>query len=56
MSARRLDAIYRVVQRGVAAGGYPGAAVVIGRKGAVVWEHGFGPFDLGRIECSGLPR
>lgn len=42
MSARRLDAIYRVVQRGVAAGGYPGAAVVIGRKGAVVWEHGFG--------------
>ncbi len=42
MSAHRLDAIYRVVQRGIAAGGYPGAAVVVGRKGAVVWEHGFG--------------
>jgi len=47
MSARRLDAINRVVQRGIAAGGYPGAAVVIGRKGAVVWEHGFGRLSWG---------
>lgn len=47
MSARRLDAISRVVQRGIAAGGYPGAAVVVGRKGAVVWEHGFGRLAWG---------
>ena len=42
MSARRLEAIDRVVQRGISAGGYPGAAVVVGRNGAVVWERGFG--------------
>ncbi len=42
MSARRLGAIDRVVQRGISAGGYPGAAVVVGRNGAVVWERGFG--------------
>jgi CubicO group peptidase (beta-lactamase class C family) len=42
MSARRLEAIDRVVQRGISAGGYPGAAVVVGRNGAVVWQRGFG--------------
>src|ERR1700733_10229386 len=42
MSARRLEAIDRVVSRGITAGGYPGAAVVVGRKGAVVWERAFG--------------
>ncbi|MDQ3243101.1 MAG: serine hydrolase [Gemmatimonadota bacterium] len=42
MSASRLESIDRVVQRGIAAGGYPGAAVVVGRKGAAVWEKGFG--------------
>jgi serine-type D-Ala-D-Ala carboxypeptidase len=42
MSARRLEAIDRVVQRGIRAGGYPGAAVVVGRNGAVVWQRGFG--------------
>jgi CubicO group peptidase (beta-lactamase class C family) len=42
MSARRLAAIDRVVGRGITAGGYPGAAVVVGRKGAVVWERAFG--------------
>jgi serine-type D-Ala-D-Ala carboxypeptidase len=42
MSARRLEAIDRVVSRGITAGGYPGAAVVVGRKGAVVWERSFG--------------
>jgi CubicO group peptidase (beta-lactamase class C family) len=31
--------------RGIQAGGYPGAAVVVGRKGAVVWERGFGRLD-----------
>ena len=42
MSAARLETIDRVVQRGLDAGGYPGAAVVVGRKGATVWQKGFG--------------
>ena len=42
MSAGRLEAIDRVVQRGIAEGGYPGAAVVVGRKGAAVLEKGYG--------------
>ena len=42
MSAERLEAIDRVVKRGLNAGGYPGASVVIGRKGAVVWQKGYG--------------
>jgi serine-type D-Ala-D-Ala carboxypeptidase len=42
MSASRLATINRVVERGIKAGGYPGASVVVGRKGAVVWERGFG--------------
>ena len=42
MSASRLESIDRVVQRGITAGGFPGAAVVVGRKGAAVWERGFG--------------
>ncbi len=42
MSAKRLAAIDRVVIRGISAGGYPGAAVVVGRKGAAVWKKGFG--------------
>jgi len=42
MSAARLATINRVVERGIKAGGYPGASVVVGRKGAVVWQKGFG--------------
>ena len=42
MSAERLEAIDRVVNRGLKAGGYPGASVVVGRKGAVVWQKGYG--------------
>ncbi len=42
MSAERLETIDRVVRRGLTAGGYPGAAVVVGRRGAAVWEKGFG--------------
>lgn len=42
MSAERLATIDRVVRRGITAGGYPGAAVVIGRRGAAVYERGFG--------------
>jgi CubicO group peptidase (beta-lactamase class C family) len=42
MSTNRLGAIERVIERGIKAGGYPGAAVIVGRKGAAVFEKGFG--------------
>lgn len=42
MSAERLGNIDRVVRRGLNAGGYPGAAVVIGRRGAAVLQRGYG--------------
>ncbi len=42
MSGDRLEAIERVVRRGISAGGYPGAAVIVGRKGSTVLEEGFG--------------
>ncbi len=45
MSAERLATIERVVQRGLSAGGYPGAAVVVGRKGYSVLQRGFGSLD-----------
>ena len=40
MSAARLASIDRVVQRGIKAGGYPGASVVIGRNGYAVCQKG----------------
>jgi len=42
MSSERLAKIDHVVERGIAAGGYPGASVVVGRRGAAVWQKGFG--------------
>src|SRR3978361_743546 len=42
MSSERLAMIDHVVERGISAGGYPGAAVVVGRRGAAVWQKGFG--------------
>ena len=42
MSSDRLEAVNRVVERGIAAGGYPGAAVIVGRKGKAVLQRGFG--------------
>src|SRR6476661_2044523 len=42
MSSSRLAAIQRVIERGIKAGGYPGASVVVGRKGVAVYEKGFG--------------
>jgi CubicO group peptidase (beta-lactamase class C family) len=52
MSAKRLESIDRIVARGVRAGGYPGAAVVVGRRGAMVWQKGFGRISYG---ASGAP-
>jgi CubicO group peptidase (beta-lactamase class C family) len=48
MSAERLAKIDHVVQRGISAGGYPGATVVVGRRGAAVWEKGFGRLSWSR--------
>ncbi len=48
MSSTRLRAIDHVLARGIKAGGFPGAAVVVGRKGAAVWEKGFGTLDWTR--------
>jgi CubicO group peptidase (beta-lactamase class C family) len=42
MSADRLAMVDRVVTRGMTAGAYPGAAVVVGRRGYAVWQKGFG--------------
>lgn len=42
MSGHRLAAVQRVVRRGISAGGFPGASVIIGRKGSTVLEEGFG--------------
>ena len=42
IASDRLAALDFVVRQGLAAGGYPGAAVVVGRRGAVVWERGYG--------------
>jgi serine-type D-Ala-D-Ala carboxypeptidase len=42
MSATRLAKINRALERGIRAGGFPGASVVVGRKGFAVWERGLG--------------
>src|SRR5688572_15355437 len=47
MDGDRLVLIDRAVKQGVAAGGFPGAAVVVGRSGAIVWEKGYGSADWG---------
>ncbi len=45
MSVDRLRAIDRVIGRGLTAGGFPGAAVVVGRDGYAVYQKGFGRLD-----------
>jgi serine-type D-Ala-D-Ala carboxypeptidase len=42
MSADRLATVDHIVQRGITAGAYPGATVVIGRRGYAVWQKGYG--------------
>ncbi len=56
MSAKRLAKIDHVIERGIRAGGYPGAAVVVGRKGAAVWERGFGRLDWNSSSPSVTPE
>jgi CubicO group peptidase (beta-lactamase class C family) len=47
MSTERLSVLDRVVRRGIAEGGYPGAALVVGRRGRVVWHRGYGTLSWG---------
>jgi CubicO group peptidase (beta-lactamase class C family) len=47
MDTARLALIDRAVKQGLMAGGFPGAAVVVGRRGAIVWEKGYGSPDWG---------
>jgi len=42
LSPERLEIIDRVIREGMRAGGFPGAAVVIGRQGVAVWRRGLG--------------
>jgi len=45
MSSARLASIDEAVRKGIRAGGFPGAAVIVGRHGAIVWERGYGTLD-----------
>jgi len=45
MSVSRLAMIDDVVLRGVRAGGFPGAAVIVARHGSIVLERGYGTLD-----------
>lgn len=45
MSGDRLAMIDHVATKGVLARGFPGAAIVVGRDGAVVWSKGYGSLD-----------
>ncbi|HJU69507.1 MAG TPA: serine hydrolase [Gemmatimonadaceae bacterium] len=55
MSAKRLAGIDRVVGRGIRAGGFPGASVIIGRRGAAVFSKGYGRLgwtkDASRVDA-----
>ena len=45
MSAPVLARIDEVMRRGISAGGFPGGAVIVGRRGAIAWERGYGTLD-----------
>src|SRR5436309_13996045 len=47
MSTTRLEKIDHVIARGIRAGAFPGAAVIVGRRGATVWEKGLGHLGWG---------
>ena len=56
MSAERLAKIDHVIERGIKAGGYPGASVVVGRRGAAVWEKGFGQLGWNSSDARVTPN
>lgn len=55
MSPDRLEIINRIMWRGITAGGFPGAAVIVGRRGALVYEQGFGSLSWGLASAAVKP-
>ncbi len=55
MSAERLETIDRIVNRGMTAGGYPGASVVVGRRGFSVFEKGYGRLGWTKTTAAVVP-
>lgn len=55
MSAERLEIIDRIVNRGLSAGGYPGASVVVGRRGFAVFEKGYGRLGWTKASAPVVP-
>ena len=55
MSTAWLRRIDRAVLRGVEAGGYPGAVVVVGRREGVVWRRGFGRMTWSMLSAPVTP-
>jgi CubicO group peptidase (beta-lactamase class C family) len=56
MSATRLAKINRALERGIRAGGFPGASIVVGRKGFAVWERGLGRLTWSRDASVVVPN
>ncbi|MDQ3950258.1 MAG: serine hydrolase [Gemmatimonadota bacterium] len=56
MSATRLAKINRALERGILAGGFPGASIVVGRKGFAVWERGIGRIAWSRDAAVVVPN
>ena len=55
MSTAWLRRIDRAMLRGVEAGGYPGAVVVVGRREGVVWRRGFGRMTWSMLSAPVTP-
>ena len=55
MSSDRLTTIDHVVRRGITAGAYPGASVVVGRKGFSVWQKGYGRLSWATTSTAVIP-
>lgn len=56
MSASRLTEVDRIIERGIRVGAYPGAAVIIARKGAAVWQKGYGRVSWRSTSAAVDPR
>lgn len=56
MSADRLTTVDHVVRRGITAGAYPGASVVVGRKGFAVWQKGYGRLGWTTTSAAVVPE
>lgn len=56
MSADRLATVDRVVRRGITAGAYPGASVIVGRKGFAVWQKGYGRLGWTATSAAVVPQ